>query len=94
MALLLLLLVLFAAVAVFLIQVIGLIALLAIGADLALLIAALIFVGASLLGGLALSAISRRLPKAPRRSLLVASGAMALATAVELGLSLLLWSSR
>lgn len=91
MAFLILLLVLFAAVAVFLILVIALMLLLALGTDIAFGVAVLMFIGLSALGGLALSTISRQL-KGPRWNWPVASGLFALATAAEFGISLLLWS--
>lgn len=91
MAFLILLLILFAAVAVFLILVVGLTLLLALGTDVALGVAMLMFFGLSALGGLALSTISRQV-SGPRWSWPVASGLFALATAVEFGISLLFWS--
>jgi hypothetical protein len=90
-AILILLLILFAAVAVFLILVIGFMLLLAVGTDIALVVAVLMFIGLSALGGLALSAISRQMA-APHWSWPVASGLFALVTALEFGISLLISS--
>lgn len=91
MAILILLLILFAAVAVFLILVIGFMLLLAVGTDIALVVAVVMFIGLSALGGLALSAISRQMAGAPWRWP-VASGLFALVTALEFGISLLISS--
>jgi hypothetical protein len=88
-AILILLLILFAALAVFLILVIGFMLLLSLGTDIALVVAVLMFLGLSALGGLALSAISQRIP-GPRWSWPVASGWFALATAAEFGISIAL----
>jgi hypothetical protein len=91
LAILILLLILFAAVAVFLILVIGFMLLLAVGTDIALVVAVLMLIGLSALGGLALSAISRQIT-GPRWSWPVASGLFALVTAAEFGISLLISS--
>ncbi|WP_257386577.1 hypothetical protein [Tahibacter caeni] len=86
MALPLLMLVLFAALEVFLVLVVGLALLLALGATYAAAGALLLFVGLSALGGLALAALSRR-ADGPRWSRPIASLWLALATVAELGLS-------
>ena len=95
MAVLLLLLVLFAGCAVFLLLVLGIMVLFGAGPLYALIAIGIAFLGLSLLGGTALSAISQRLPApAPRWSRLVGSGWMALAVAIEFGASIALWSTQ
>lgn len=86
MALLLLLLAVFAAVAVFMILVFALMLLMALGTDYAAMGAIVLFAGLSALGGLALSAISSAL-KVRRWSWLVATGWQALAIAAGIGIA-------
>ena len=90
MAILLLLLILFAALAVFVMLVTGLMMLFALGTTYSLALLLVLFVVFSLLGGGALHFIAPKL-QAPQWSLPVASSWMALAIAVEFAISIGLW---